>query len=136
MAVDSWVDSQGKHVLVEGGHDSWSDIRAPGDSLAVLVVEGNSGEDPCSTDFEFHVCGLVENVGEDVLVVGDGADDLEDKLAVAHDGCGAGAVVGVFVLEPVVLFMHADYILHQHGVAFRIGSVTIEVFDVAKAVAA
>lgn len=136
VAIDGWVDSERKHVLVEGGHDSWSDVRAPGDCLAVMVVEGNGGEDACGADFEFHVCGLVEDVCEDVLVVGDGADDLEDELAVAYDGCGTGAVVGVLVLEAVVLFMHADYVLHLHGVAFGVGSVAVEVFDVAEAVAA
>jgi len=136
VPVDGWVDSERKHVLVEGGHDSWPDIRSPGDSLAVLVVERDGGEDSCGADFQFHVCGLVEDVCEDVLVVGDGADDLEDELAVAHDSCGAGAVVGVFVLKAIVLFVHADYILHQHRVAFRIGSVAVEVFDVAEAVAA
>lgn len=135
-AVDGGVDAQGEHVLVEGGHDARSDVGAPGDCLAVFIIEGDGGEDARGAHFELHVGSLVKDIREDVLVVGDGADNLEDELAVAHDGCGAGSVVGMFVLEAVVLLVHADYILHEDGVAFGVDAVAVEVFDVAQAVAA
>lgn len=118
-------------MLVERGHDAGSDVGAPGDCLAVVVVKWDGGENTRGADLEFHVRSLVENIREDVLVVGDGADDLEDELAVAHDGCGAGSVVGVFVLEAVVLLVHADDVLHEDGVALGVDAVAIEVFDMA-----
>lgn len=130
-SVDGRVDAQREHVLVEGGHDARSDVRAPGDRLAIVVVEWHGGEDACRADFELHIRGLVEDVREDVLVVGYRAHDLEDELAVAHDGCCAVAVVGVFVLEAVVLLVHADHVLHVYRVALGVDAVAIEVFDVA-----
>ena len=123
-------------MLVEGSHDARADVRAPGDRLALLVVKGHGGEDSRGADFELDAGRLVEDVCEDVLVVGDGADDLQDELTVAHDGGGAVAVVGVFVLDAAVLLVHADDVLHVYGLTFAVDAVAVEVLDVAQAVAA
>lgn len=78
---------------------------------------------------------MVEDEGEDVLVVRDGDDGLDDELAVAHDGGAAGAVVGVFPPDAVVLLVDADDVVHWEGVAGGVVQDRADVVDGAEAVA-
>lgn len=136
VPVQRGVNTQREHVLVEGSHHARSHVRAPRHCLTVLIVEGNGGEDTSCPNLELDVGGLVEDECEDVFVVGHGADHLNHELAVSHDRCCAGAVVGVLVLETVVLLVHANDILELDGLTLGVGSVTVEILDVAQAVAA
>ena len=136
MPVNSRIDAQREHVLVERGHDARPDIRAPGHRLPVFVVEGDGGEDAGCTDLELDVSCLVEDEREYVFVVRYCADHLHDQLPVPHDGGGAGAVVCVLVLEAVVLLVHADDVLELDRCPLGVGAVAIEVLDVAETVAA
>lgn len=68
VAVEHGVYAQGEDVLVVGGEDAWVDDGAPGDFQA--FVDGLGAEDAGGADFVGPFASLVEDVGEDVLVVG------------------------------------------------------------------
>lgn len=123
-------------MLVVRGHDAWSDVCAPWDCLAVFVLERNCRQDTGCADLELDVGCLIEDEGEDVFVVGDGADHLDDELAVTDDCCLAAAVVGMLVLKTVVLLVHTDDVLQLNRCTLCICAVTVEILDVAEAVAA
>lgn len=113
VPVDGRVDAQGEDVLVVDGQDARVDDGAPGDLDA--LVDGLRADDARRADLVRELAGLVEHEGHDVLVVGDGDDGLDDKLAAADDGGFAGAVVGVLPADAGVLLVDTDYVLHGHG---------------------
>src|SRR4051812_47907672 len=118
-------------MLVEGSHNSGADISSPRDCLAVLVIEGYGGQNASGADFQFDISSLVEDIVEDVFVIGDGADHLQDQLAVANNSSSTGTIISVLVLQTIVLFVHTNDVLQLQRVALRVVTVTIKIFDVA-----
>lgn len=133
--INGRVNAEREHVLMERRHDSRADIRSPGNSLSVLVIEGDGRQDSSGADFELHVCSLIQNEDEDILVVCNRANHLDMQLTVARNGGGTGSVVRVLVLQAVVYLVHANNILQVNRVTLGVGTVAVKVLDVAQAVA-
>ena len=140
MAADVGVDAETEDVLVVGGKDTRVHDGTPGDAVggwaAEVVVNGLGGEDASGAGFVAEFADLVEDVGEDVFVVGDCDDGLEDEFAVASDCCAAGSIVGMFPTNAAVLFVDADAVFKRNGVAFVVGDCGADVLDVAETIAA
>ena len=120
-------------MLVVRGEDAGVDDGAEGDGEA--FIDGLCGEDTGGADFVGELAGLVEDEGEDVLVVGDGDDGLDYELTVAHDGGAPGAVVGVLPPDAAVLLVDADYVVHGQGLAGGVVQDRADIVDGAEAVA-
>lgn len=135
MAIQGWVNAEREHVLVVRSHHARTNVGTPLNSLAIGVIKWHCRKDSGCAHFQFNVGGLIEDVGEDVLVVSDGADHLQDKLAVADHGSSAGSVVGVLVLQAIVLLVHANDVLQQDRVSLAVSPVAVEVLDMTQAVA-
>ena len=133
-SINSRVNPQGEHMLVEGSHNTRTDVGTPRDGLAVLVVEWDGGKNASSPDFQFDIGGLIKDVVEDVLIVGYSANHLQNQLAVAHNGSSTGPIVSVLVLQTVILFVHANHVLQLQWVAFRVVAVAIKILDMAETV--
>ncbi len=54
---------------------------------------------------------------------------MDDELAVAGDGCAAGAVVCVFPADSIILFVDADDVFHGHGLAMGVRENGTEIVD-------
>lgn len=120
-------------MLVVRGEDAGVDNGAERNGEA--FIDGLGGENAGGADFVGHLTGLVEDEGEDVLVVGDGDDGLDYKLAIANDSGAAGAIVGVLPPDTVVLLMNADDVVHREGLAGGVVKNCADVVDGAQAVA-
>jgi len=136
VSVQRGINTQREQVLVEWGHHAGTNVCTPRHGLAIFIVKGHGGQDTGCANLELDVRCLVENECEDVFVVGDGANHLDHELAVTDDRRGASAVVCVFMLKAVVLLVHADDVLELDRLALGVCTITIKVFDVAKAIAA
>lgn len=137
VAADHGVDAEGEEVLVVTAEDAGVDDGAKGVRyLGEVEVERLGGQDTRCPDFVRDVTGLVEDEGEDVLVVADRQDRLEDELAVADDDGAVGAVVGVLPEETRVLLVDADDVGGVDGLAFGVAENRGDVVDTAEAVAA
>ena len=79
---------------------------------------------------------LVELVGEDVLIVGEGDDELHDELPMASHDSAASPPVGMLPANAVVLFVQADGVGQLLGLAVCTGDDGIEVLNDTQAVAA
>jgi hypothetical protein len=56
-------------------------------------VDGLGAEDTRSSNFVVDFSGLIENEGQNVLVVRNSNDGLQNKLARSDNSCPSGAVV-------------------------------------------
>ena len=110
------------------------DDGAPGDVDA--LVDGLRAEDAGRAGFVLDLAGLVEDEGEDVLVVGDRDDGLHHELPVPRHGGSAGTVVCVLPAYARVLLVDADDIIHWHWIAVGVAKDGVEVVDGSEAVAA
>lgn len=101
MAVDGWVDAEAENVLVV--------LRQGARVNDVAVVAGfvrvdvDHADDAGRSRFDADAACLVEFVGEDVFVVCEGDDELDYEFAAACHDCAAGAPVGVFPADSIVL---------------------------------
>jgi hypothetical protein len=109
-------------ILCEG---SRADDVSPGGGLAGVDVD--DGDDAGGAGFDDDASCLVELVVEDVLVVGEGDDELDDELAAAGHHCAAGSPVGVFPVDAVVLLVETDGVLGFLGGAVCVCEDTVEV---------
>lgn len=76
VAVDGGVEADREKVLVVLGEGAGGDDVAPGRSFGSVDVD--DGDDAGGADFDGEAGGLVESVGEDVFVVGEGDDELDN----------------------------------------------------------
>ena len=136
MTIYGWVNAQGEEVLVICRHHPRAYICAPWDLRAICIIDWHGREDARGANFVFDGACLVKNPSENVLIVGDGASHLYHQFAISHNGCGVVPVVHMLMLDSVVLLVHADHILQQDWITPRVCPITIEILDVAKAVAA
>ena len=127
MAVNGGVNTEGEDVLVVSGEDTWVDHSSPRDGDA--LVNRLSADDSRSADFIGNLASLVEQESQDVLVIRDSDNRLNNQLAVPGYGCAAGAVIGVFPADTVVLLVDADDILHRHGLAVGVGEDSAEIVN-------
>lgn len=134
IPIQSGINSEREHVLMEWRHHTRSNIRTPGHGLTILIIEWHGGQDTSCADFKLDVGCLVEDKGKDVFVVSHGANHLHHELSVPNHRCCTGAVVGVLVLETVVLLMHANDILELDRLALGVCSEAVKVLDVTQAV--
>jgi hypothetical protein len=79
------------------------------------------------TQLTIDAAGLVQLVVENVLVVGEGDDELDHEFAVARDDRSAGAPVGVLPSDSVVLLVHADHVGMGFGLAVGTDGSGVEV---------
>lgn len=133
VPIDGWIDSQAENVLVVRGHDSGCyDVTVrrhlPLVDVARRQAAGRAGLEVDSTR-------LVELPDPDVLVVGHGADGLQDEVARSNDTGVIGPVVGVLPKKPIVDFVHAYDVLHLLGFSSGSRHDRIEVLDQAETVA-
>ena len=136
MSINGRVDAEGEQVLVVRSSNTTADVGGPRHALTVLVVDGSGAENTSSADLELNTSGLVKNPSKDVLVVGDGADHLDNELAVTDNGGDIVAVVGVLVEDAAILLMEANDVLQLDSATLGVSPVSVEVLNVAQAVAA
>lgn len=121
--VDGRVDAHGKDVLVVLGEDTRRN------NVAVLgrltLVNGDDADHAGGARLDGDAAGLVELEGEDVLVVGEGADELDDKLAHAGDDAAVGAEVGVLPQDAAVLLVQTHHRVELAGGAVGGGKVAV-----------
>lgn len=134
VTTNGRVKTEGKHVLVVGGNDTGSDNGAPGDND--IVINGHGGQDTSGSDSNVNATSLVENVLDNVLVVGDSGNGLEDKDALATDTGQIVSVVHVLKQQTIVLLVHADNVLELDGGTLGVGNDTVKVANGAETVAA
>ena len=103
MAVDGGVHADGEEVLVVLGEGAWGDDVAVRRRLALVDVDNR--DDSRGSGFNGNGARLVEFVGEDVLVIGEGDDELHDELARTGHDCSAGVEVGVLPADASVLLV-------------------------------
>ena len=77
---------------------------------------------------------MVELVGEDVFVVGEGDDELDDQHATASHHCTASAPVGVFPTDTLVLFVQTDDIWVDLAFTVIVDDDGVEVLDDTQAI--
>ena len=105
------------------------DDCAPGDGHA--FVDGLGAYDAGGADFVGKLAGLVEDEGEEVLVICYCDRALDYELAVSDNGCAVGAVVGVFPENTGVLFVDAHYVRPGVWVTVVVGDDCAHVMDCA-----
>lgn len=134
MTIDGRVDARAEDVLVVLGE------RTRVDDVAVVAllawVDVDDADDAGGARLDDDAAGLVELVGEDVLVVGQGNDELHDQLAVAGHNGAARSPVGVLPADAVVLLVQTDDVGMRRGFAVTADDDGIEILDHAQAVAA
>lgn len=74
----------------------------------LALVDIDYGHDAGSSSFDHNAARLIELKGKDVLVVGKGDDELNDKFAATCQNCSARAPIGMLPVDAVVLFVNAD----------------------------
>lgn len=119
-------------MLVILGHCSWRDN--------VSVIRGLSGIDVDDTDnsgcsgFDHDTPGLIEFVGEDVLVVGESDNKLNNEFAVSSDNSTTSSPVGMLPSDTIVLLVEADNIRAHLDSSIGFGVCGVEILDVSQAV--
>lgn len=95
-------------MLMECGHCTGSYVRGPWYRQAILIIYRRGRQDPRCAHLQLNPARLVQDVRDDVLVIGHCADHLHHQLPVSHHRRRPVTVVSVFVLEAVVLLVQAD----------------------------
>mmetsp|Transcript_29671 Transcript_29671/g.83668 ORF Transcript_29671/g.83668 Transcript_29671/m.83668 type:complete len:223 (-) Transcript_29671:108-776(-) len=135
LPVHCKVQPRTEHVLV----DLSVDPRGHHDTPAWLLLalgEEVGGELPAETDLEVDGSVLAQVPVEQVLVVDHRGNGAQHKLAGPPGFSVAVAVLEVLPQDAVVDLMHADSLLDGEGLALRVVQHSVEVVDVAQAVAA
>lgn len=126
MAVNGRVDAKAEHVLMVLGKGARTDDVAPvGRDGTCIDVDDR--DDASGTSLDLDAGGLIELEGKDVLVVRECDDKLDDQLAAASGNGTAGAPVGVFPADAVVLLVQADDIMGGNTRAVGFGQNAIKI---------
>ena len=125
LPVNGRVNTDGKDVLVVLGEGAGRDYIAVGAGLAGVDVD--DGDDAGGARLEGDGAGEVELVGEDVLVVGEGDDELHDELAAAGGDGAAGAPARVLPADAGVLLVEADDVFVDFSLSVWAGEGGVEV---------
>ena len=134
LAVDHHVQASVEEVLVRRAAQALGDHAAPGIRLAGR--DRRRLDDAGQLGLELDGAVLIEVPVEAVIVVADGREERDDEAARAAHLEGVVAELVVLPEDAVVLLMHADGVLHHHGLAEIVGGRHVEIVDVAEAVAA
>lgn len=122
VALECWIHTQGKDVLVVGGKNARVHNGTPRDLDS--LVDWLGGKDTGGADFVRNLTGLVEHECQDVLVVCNSNDGLQDQLSVPHNTGTPGSVVGVLPANTAVLLMNANAVWHLDRLTLVVGHKT------------
>ncbi|KAI6749792.1 hypothetical protein HG531_007057 [Fusarium graminearum] len=112
-AINRRIYSDTEDVLMVLRKCARANDVAPVAGLARVNVD--NGDNSCCAGFYDNTRCLVELVVEDVLVVGEGDDELDNQLASAGNNGSASAPIGVLPADTVVLLMETDCVLCIQG---------------------
>lgn len=134
VSIQTRVDTETEQMLVVHGQHAGRNNRPPRNLEALADRHGRNNAGRSHVDVE--VGGLVQDEGEDVLVVSHSRGALDDELAVSNDGRLVVAEVGVLPSDAIVNLVHADDIRHDDGLAVAGNPDAAEVGNVAETIAA
>ena len=106
MTINRRINANAEAMLVILSQSARTDDISPVGGLALIDVDDryNTG----GAGFDDDTAGLVELVGENVLIIRKSNDELDHKLAATSHDCPAGAPIGVLPVDAVVLLVNAD----------------------------
>jgi hypothetical protein len=135
-AVNHGIETKGEEMLMVVGHDARCNLSAKARDVLALLHRVKV-QDAGQLDLAFEGAVLLEGVLRDVLVVGDGRSELEDKLARADSmSASARSEVAVLPQDAGVLLVDADGVFDDDRLAVVARIDAIDVVNGAQAVAA
>lgn len=132
VTIDCRVNAESEDVLMVLGEYTRVDDVAVVAGLAGVDVD--TADDTGCSSLDVDATRLVELVGEDVFVVGQGDDELDHQDTAASYDCAASAPVGVLPANTLILLMQADNVGVDLALTIIVDNDSVEVFNNTKTV--